>query len=82
MRVDTTSGLHGQLIAFAQSEPQLDLEGVYGWAIIRRDSYPFEERPFSVHFLYSDEFGTYAEMGSYDLTIEQARARFQEKAWS
>jgi hypothetical protein len=72
IRVDTVSGLHGTLVGYRQTGDNS------GEAIVKRDYYPFEDLPYSVHTLYCPDpvnqpGALAAENGRYELTLEQAR---------
>lgn len=71
MRLDTASGLHGELIAYLwQSD----------FAVVRRDDAPFPSRQYSTHTVWEEDGVTYATGGNYDLTIDEAMSDFARRA--
>lgn len=76
-RIDTTSGLHGDLIEFIAT----DGEGFEGLALVKRQDPPVESRPYSTHRVYTLETGSMvAEAGHYDLTLDQGRLDLAARA--
>ena len=76
MNIQTASGLSGQLISFKAINPESSMPE--GWAIVRREQPPVEAAPYSIHHLYEVNGGQLiAECGIYDLTLEDALARFE-----
>lgn len=68
MRIETVTGLRGELIAY-HAPTQL--------AVVLRDDATFADRPYSTHFIFeitANELG--ATGGRYDLTEDQAMAEF------
>lgn len=70
MRLDTNSGLHGQVIAYGADLPASPELG--GTAVLLRDEVPFADRPYSVHHVCVDEYGTWSSNIAYDLTLDEA----------
>lgn len=75
MRLDTNSGLHGTLVEYHETGHGTG-GTAQGYAIVRRASIdaPQEGREYSTHRLETWPDGIYAFSGSYDLTLEEARA--------
>lgn len=67
MKLDTNSGLHGELIAYLW---QAD------FAVVLRVDAPFPSRQYSTHTVWEEDGVLYATGGTYDLTLDEAMAAF------
>lgn len=85
MKIRTTSGeLSGLLIEFVGSADDNGRDGLDGYVLIKRDSAPASDRPYSTHYFYTDPDGNqYSQEGHYDMTLEEARESMRHRTeWS
>jgi hypothetical protein len=80
-RIETVSGLKGELVAYLQTSPDTTGGGAYGVAVVKREAGPVEpgDRAYSFHDLDTAADGThFASHGEYDLTLSTALSRLAE----
>lgn len=79
MRIETLSGLHGELVEFVSTVGG-NSPGFDGFAIVRREEAPFRDSLYSTHLLYTTPTGDQcAQSGVYDMTLEEARKNLAQR---
>ena len=71
MRVDTRTGLHGELIEYVEKfRNDVVIEAK---AIVLKDDPTFPAKPYSTHILNESGGALHAYLGHYDMSLEEAR---------